>query len=1012
MERSKIFKSLINIAFLYFETSLSMKKSHSFFATISILMGILTLFTSASHPRNLQTQDLNAEKPIDFKQKQILWADSVLATMSLEQKIGQLFMISAFTNRNENDYRRVEEQIRKYHLGGLIFFQGNPLKQAELTNRYQNAASHPMLIGIDGEWGLGMRLDDAFSFPKAITLGATADAELIEKMSFEIGKQCKRLGIHINFAPDADINSNPKNPVINFRSFGESVSNVTNLSLAYARGLRKANVMGSAKHFPGHGDTGEDSHYALPVLNHTLKHINEVETMPFRALIEDSIASVMIGHLHVPQLDDSPNTPASVSGKIINEYLKKGMNFNGLVVTDALNMRGLLKYFPTGLAEVRAFQAGNDLLLQTGNIDIAFEALHKKFLDSTLLVSDLDQKVRKILMSKYWVGLNKYKPIDLRNLLADLNNQKSKDITQKIFDQASTIVKDEEGLLPLANSPNVAYATLSIAGKGDNTFQKTMSNYSNIANYNIPFKPSKSSDWTWVVEQAAQKDLVIVGVHGMHNLDSRNFGVVPETIKIIRELQKQTKVIVCVFGNPYSLKLFDEFETVICGFEDESEAHIAVANIIFGVNGAKGKIPVNTLALDGKVDFGINTEPLGRVGLGIASEVGIDVSKLNQIRLIANNSISNQEFPGCQILVARKGKVVFYESFGNLKYGADEPVNSQTLFDLASLTKVTATLQAIMILYDQKKIDINLKASQYLPELSKTTKKDITIRDILLHQAGLKAFIPFYDNTKDNINNLNPKYFKKENLDNSFLKVSDSLFVKPSIKDSVFQWIAKSDLIPSGSSKKFLYSDLGLIILQQIVEKISGQSLDAYVDSKIYLPLGMYNTGFNILEKKNTTNVAPTEITKDYRNALIKGTVHDPNAALLGGVAGHAGLFSNVWDLVKLFQMNLNKGEYEDTHFFSENTIDYFTSKQSSVSHRGLGWNKPTKDDPSVSQYASESTYGHTGFTGTAAWVDPEKELIFIFLSNRVYPSSENNKIIKNKTRKRIHDIVYESIIE
>jgi len=990
-----------------------MKKSLFAFFNFSIILGVFTFFISANNLHYYSPkQNLISPKSSDFKQKQALWADSVLATMTLEQKIGQLFMIAAFSNRNENDYRRVEEQIRKYHIGGVIFFQGNPLKQAELTNRYQSAATIPLLIGIDGEWGLGMRLDDAFSFPKAITLGATGDAVLIEKMGFEIGKQCKRLGVHINFAPDADINSNPKNPVINYRSFGESVSNVTNLSLAYARGMRKANVMGSAKHFPGHGDTGEDSHYALPVLNHTRKHIDEVETMPFKAMIEDSIASVMIGHLHVPQLDNSPNTPASVSEKIIKEYLQRDMNFNGLVVTDALNMRGLLKYFPTGAAEVKAFQAGNDLLLQTGNLDVAYGALHQKILDSTLSVNDLDHKVKKVLMSKYWVGLNKYKPIDFSNLLLDLNNQQSKDLTQKIFDKAATVVKDDEGLIPLANSQNVSYASLSIAGKADNVFQKTMSYYSNITNYDIPFKPSKSSDWTWVVEQAAQKDLVIVGVHEMHNLDSRNFGVVPETIKIIRELQKQTKVVVCVFGNPYSLKLFDEFETVICGFEDEAEAHIAVANIIFGVNGASGKIPVNTLAADGKVNFGIDTKSLGRIGLGIASEVGMNQSKLSQIRFLANNAIENQEFPGCQVLVARKGKVVFFESFGNQRYGANEPVDGQTIFDLASLTKVTATLQAIMMLFDQKKLDINQKASFYLPELQNSNKKDITVKDLLLHQAGLKAFVPFYDNTIEVVGERNPKFFARENLGNSYLKVSDSLFVKPMIKDSVFNWIIKSSLVSSSNAPKYLYSDLGLILLQRVVEKVSGQPLDAYVDSKIFRPLGMYNTGFNISDKKSAQNIAPTEITNDYRKTPIKGSVHDPNAALLGGVAGHAGLFSNAWDLVKLLQMNLNKGFYEDNRFFSPQTIDLFIKKQSTISHRGLGWNKPSTDDGSVSQYASPSTYGHTGFTGTAVWVDPEKELIYIFLSNRVYPSAENNKIIKNKTRKRIHDLVYESMMK
>jgi CubicO group peptidase (beta-lactamase class C family) len=355
---------------------------------------------------------------------------------------------------------------------------------------------------------------------------------------------------------------------------------------------------------------------------------------------------------------------------------------------------------------------------------------------------------------------------------------------------------------------------------------------------------------------------------------------------------------------------------------------------------------------------------------------------------------------------------VFFESFGNQRYGANEPVDGQTIFDLASLTKVTATLQAIMMLFDQKKLDINQKASFYLPELQNSNKKDITLKDLLLHQAGLKAFVPFYDNTKEVVGERNPKFFARENLGKSYLKVSDSLFVKPMIKDSVFSWIIKSSLVSSSNAPKYLYSDLGLILLQRVVEKVSGQPLDAYVDSKIFGPLGMYNTGFNITDKKASQNIAPTEITNDYRKTPIKGTVHDPNAALLGGVAGHAGLFSNAWDLVKLLQMNLNKGFYEDSRFFSPQTIDLFIKKQSTISHRGLGWNKPSTDDGSVSQYASPSTYGHTGFTGTAVWVDPEKELIYIFLSNRVYPSAENNKIIKNKTRKRIHDLVYESMMK
>ncbi|MCP9766329.1 glycoside hydrolase [Lacihabitans sp. LS3-19] len=977
------------------------------------LSSVLGLFVSANNPISVEEvfKKNKTEKPLSFNQKQTIWVDSLLASMSLEEKIGQLFMVAAYSNRNEVDYRKLEGQIEKYHIGGIIFFQGNPLKQAELTNRYQEVSKYPLMIGIDGEWGLGMRLDDAYSFPKAITLGATSDPILVEKIGYEIGKQCKRLGVHINFAPDADINSNPKNPVINFRSFGESVSNVSNLALAYSRGLKKAKVMGSAKHFPGHGDTGTDSHYALPVLNHSLKHINEVESMPFRALIEDSVASVMIGHLHVPSLDDSQNTPASVSEKVINGFLKKQLNFKGLVVTDALNMRGLLKYYPIGEAEVKAFQAGNDLLLQTGNLDIAFNSLHKKFLDSTLSITDLDYKVRKILMSKYWAGLNKVKSVELRNLISDLNNNPSKDLTQKVFNEATTIVKDDDGLIPLPVVSKLKYASIAIAGKVGNDFQETLSYYSKIENHTMPFKPSSPNDWKWVVDEASKSDLVIVSVHEMHNLDKKDFGVVPETLEMIRTLQEKTKVIVCVFGNPYSLKLFDEFETVICGFEDESAAHIAMANIIFGVDGASGTIPVNTLSIDGKVNFGISTKPLNRIGFGIPSEVGMDQAKLEKISNLVQNSIANQEFPGCQIYVARKGKVVYYKSFGNQRYGYDEPINGNTIYDLASLTKVSATLQAIMMLYDQKKLNIEAKASIYLPELLNSNKKDITIRDLLLHQAGLKSFVPFYEKTKTNNTGLNPFYFKNENTDKSWLDVCPNLCVNPTIKDSLFQWIKDSPLSTS-STKRYLYSDLGLIVLQRIVEKITDQSLDVYVGANIYKPLGLHNTAFNILKFGDNPNIAPTEMVNDYRSALLKGTVHDPNAALLGGVSGHAGLFSTAWELGTLFQMNLNNGTYDGHQFFSPKTIELFSSSQSTISHRGLGWNKPTKNDASVSEYASSKTFGHTGFTGTVAWVDPENDLVFVFLANRVYPSADNTKIIKNKTRKRIHDLVYEAIVD
>jgi beta-N-acetylhexosaminidase len=990
---------------------------HLISPTKRIFLGLILILVFLSGAKNRIEKDraifdFEEEDPhTKFRINQKAWADSILNLMTIDEKIGQLFMIAAFSNRSEAEYRKLETQIQQYHLGGIIFFQGSPIKQALLTNRYQQLSKIPLMIGIDGEWGLGMRLDDLESYPKAITLGATHNAQVVEKVGYGIGLQCKRMGIHINFAPDADINSNPKNPVINFRSFGGSPTEVASLSKAYSRGMKKAGIMGSAKHFPGHGDTDVDSHKSLPVLNHTKKHLEEIETVPFKNLIADSIASVMVGHLHVPALDPAVNSPATVSSKIIKEFLVDQLKFEGLIITDALNMRGLLKYYPTGEAEVRAFKAGNDILLQTANLEVAFNAIRSKILDSTLSVSDLDKKVKKILMSKYWAGLNNYKPIDIQNLIKDLNSSYLSQTKQEVFEKAITVVKDDPGVLPFRNLNNVTYSSLAISAKQDNYFQQYFNQFVFSKNITLPFKPAKSSDWTWVAEEVSKSDVVVVSLHELHNLENKNYGIVPETINLIRAIAKNTTVVVCVFGNPYSLKFFDEFETVICGYEDDALAHLAVNNVLFGVKPSFGKIPVNTLSPIAKLKDGINTLTLGRLGYGNPKDLGFDADKLDKISDIVNSSINAGEFPGAQVLVAKHGSVVFHKSFGSLRYGYQEPVNNQTVFDLASLTKVSATLQAVMMLHSQKKIDLNKALADYIPELKNTDKSNLILKDVLLHQAGLKSFIPFWENTKTPNGTLDENFYKNEQVGN-YIKVAENLYIKPSIKDSVIKWIGKSPLISSKGTKKYVYSDLGMILMERVVENIVKKPLDVFLEENLFNPLGLKNTYFNIYKRFSLDNIAPTEVDNTFRKQTIKGTVHDQNAALMGGVSGHAGLFSNAWDLAILFQMNLQKGVYLENNFFDEETFDIFTAKQSTLSHRGLGWNKPSKEDGSVSDLASSLTFGHTGFTGTAVWVDPENHLIYIFLSNRVYPTSENNKILKNKTRKRIHDAIYEAMLK
>ena len=952
--------------------------------------------------------------PPDYLTRQERWADSLLATMTLEEKVGQLFMIATYSNRTETYYQQIENNIATYHLGGLIFFQGGPYRQARLTNRYQQLSRIPMMIGIDAEWGLGMRLDSAIEFPKQITLGAIQNNEYVEKFGEEVGRQCKRLGIHINFAPSVDVNTNPKNPIINYRSFGESPYNVAEKGAMYIKGMKKYNVMGSAKHFPGHGDTDQDSHRTLPWVGQTIDRLNEVELYPFRRLIADSVASVMTAHLFVPALEPRTSTPTSISRKIVTEIIKEKMGFQGLAVTDALNMRGITAGLQPGEPDFLAFLAGNDILLQTGNLPAAYAKIKAAVESGQIQIIELNARVKKILKAKFWAGLNNYTPIKLASLGSDLNNKKANDLKAELFEQAVTIIKNQDNLLPFVHLDTTTFASVAISAESNNEFQKILSQYATFRHFAIPFKPASDKDIAWVLEEAAKYKVVIVSVHDMNSRGDRNYGVSPATITFINQLQQKTRVVVVGFGNPYGMKLYDGMPNLVCGYEDDPASLRVVPQILFGALPAKGKLPVS-VSYEQKVNAGIQTERLGRVSFGTAESVGMNAQKLEEIGQIVQQGISNRAFPGCQVLVARKGKVVYNKNFGTLRYDYYEPVNDQTLYDIASMTKVSATLQALMMLNERGAIDLNEKAATYLSEMRGTNKENMVVSDILMHQAGLVAFIPFWEKTKLAGSFRNDYYrFVKDSIN---LQVADNLYITPSVKDSVWKWVLQSKLINTYDKLggyRFTYSDLGLLILQKIVERITNQSLDEFVEQNVYEPLGMSSTLYNPTTKMSKTIIAPTENDALFRGSQIQGTVHDPNAALLGGVAGHAGLFSNASDLVKLFQMNLQKGYYGGRQILFSDTVPLFTKNYTQRSHRGLGWDKPEEGDdkPVIAIDASLKTFGHTGFTGTAVWVDPDRDLIFIFLSNRVYQSSANNKINTLKIRKRIHEVINAAVIQ
>ncbi|MFT5167497.1 MAG: beta-N-acetylhexosaminidase [Saprospiraceae bacterium] len=970
--------------------------------TLFLFLGLIVI--SATNPESKSHNTTLQEE---------VWADSIFTIMTPEERIAQLMMIRAHSDKGPDHIAQVEGLIKKHQIGGLCFFQGTPEKEVELTNRYQALTNHvPLLISMDAEWGIGMRFKEAaVNFPKALMLGAIQDNRLLYDMGKAIAAQCKRIGVHVNFAPVADVNNNSENPVINTRSFGEDRYNVAVKSYMYMQGMQDNGVMACAKHFPGHGDTNVDSHYDLPVISHNRNRLDSIEMFPFRVLAQHGIQSMMIAHLQVPAIDDRPNLPTSLSERAVSDILRDTIGFEGLIFTDGLGMQGVAKHYKPGEVEAKALEAGNDILLLPQNVPAAFKEINRYIQEGRLDLEEINSRVKKVLRAKYRLGLTEYKPLDVSTARADVNNAEAIVLKRKLIKNALTLVRNKDGLIPFGKLEETSIASLSIGSTKRTKFQSTLGLYGEITHHNVGKEISNSKS-KQLIGQLKKYDVVILGLHNMNQYAKKDFGLTKSTKKFIEDLSKETKVVLTVFGNPYALKYFDDIDWVLEAYDEDSDTEDLAAQALFGAFGINGKLPV-TASPKSKFNVGISTVNAFRMGYGIPEEVGLDSKILNKIDGLAEEAISNKATPGCVVLVAKDGQVVFHKAYGYHTYRKLQRTLTSDIFDLASVTKIAASTIAVMKLQDEGALSVFKPMDTYLPPLRGTNKMGILLQDMMTHHAKLSAWIPFYQQTiTSSKRNPRPmtKFYAKKSIGNFSVPVTEKLFMRDDFVSEIKAQIYNSDL---RSNPGYKYSDLAFYMVSDMINFKTGKPINQYVKENFYNKLGLSTMGYKPWVKHSLTRVVPTEEDNYFRRQRVHGYVHDMGAAMLGGVGGHAGLFSDANDLAILMQMVLNGGYYGGERFFSKTTANIFTRRPSNCTRRGLGFDMKELDQAksqNVCSEASVNTFGHLGFTGICTWVDPDEDLIYIFLSNRTYPSMNNYKLNKEDYRPRIQSVIYEAL--
>ena len=952
-----------------------------------------------------QTQNpLLSEDPI----QQQKWVDSLYNSMSINERIGQLYMVQVMSESSDKVNASVVNLIKNQHIGGVIYSKGGPYRQVKLNNNLQAASKIPLLVGMDAEWGLSMRLDSTYAFPWNMTLGAISDNKLVEETGRLIGEHCKRLGVHFNFAPAVDINTNPKNPIIGNRSFGEDRDNVTEKGLAFMKGMQSSGTLANAKHFPGHGDTEVDSHLKLPTINFSAKRIDSIELYPYKKLIREGLSSVMVAHLNVPSLEKKAGLPSSLSKHIVTDILKDSLGFKGLIFTDALTMKGAADFSETGAIDLAAFLAGNDVLLMSEDVKIGTEKILNAYNKGDITEERLAHSVKKILMAKYKVGLHQYSPIGLSNLSKALNRVKDDVLYEELMENAITVVKNTNSLLPLRDLETKKIAYVALGDSKGSVFLDELKKYTKVHQI-------QGDKLNTVVTKLQNYNTVVIGFHKKNDNPWQGFKFTQKEMAWLYEIARTNTVILDVFAMPYALNdllSIENIESIVMSYQNSKIAQEKSAQLIFGAIGAKGKLPVSTGEFF-PVGTGETYNSIMSLSYGLPERVGMDSQLLSRIDSVANHAVNNRMTPGIQLIVARKGKVVYNKNYGYHTYSKKNKVDSDDIYDLASLTKILATLPILMELEQRGSVSLDSKLGNLMSEYKSSNKKNVTLKKMLSHYAQLKPWIPFYYSTLDTVTKKpDPKYYRTKRTKGFNVEVTNTLYMRNDYKDSIQKTIIESDLL---SRLRYRYSDLPYYILKNYLEGFYDKSLDEITQDRFYKSLGANYTTYNPRRKFSLKDIVPTEVDNYYRYKKVHGYVHDMGAAMQGGIGGHAGVFSNANDVAKIMQMYLQKGFYGGKRYFQTKTIDKFTKCHycHANNRRGIGFDKPQLgDEGPTCGCLSMTSFGHSGFTGTYAWADPEEEIVYIFLANRTYPQAGKNLLLRENIRTEIQRLIYEAIIE